>query len=146
MKTYHCEQIIDVDAHTAWRALGRMGLWLPRLSTVADVTWDGEKPFFAPGRRYAVLTPEKITMKSELASIDPKTMAVMVRAHWLALHSQLRCSIVPVSGTSCKIIREQSYPGVVGRIFTAVFGRREAAEAQEYLNVWADDARAAARG
>lgn len=112
-----------------------MNLWLPKLSTVRKIECS-TADFFREGNKYNVYTPEGIVMKSQIRQIDSEAMCVRINAHFLALKSQLFCGVTPINGTSCKITREQSYPGMIGTLFTRMYDKREANETNEYLRAW----------
>lgn len=136
MKTYRAERIIQTDAAIAWRALSEMNLWLPKLSTVRKIEYDKATTFFQNGRNYNVFTPEGIVMRSQISKIDTKNMSILIKAHFVMIKSQLICRVTSINNTSCKVIREQGYPGLVGNLFTCVYGKREFNETDEYLCAW----------
>jgi hypothetical protein len=59
------------------------------------------------------------------------------------LRSELDTEIHP-QDSGCDLVRRQCDPGLIGRIFTLIAGRREASEAGEYVRVWARYAEGAA--
>lgn len=141
MKVYRAEKIIQTDAATAWRALSEMNLWLPNLSTVKKIEYDNSVYFFRNGRNYNVFTPEGVVMRSQIGKIDTTNMNVQINAHFSLLKSQLTCRVAYISDTSCKVIREQAYPGVIGALFTRIYDKRESGETDEYLCAWETHAR-----
>jgi hypothetical protein len=136
MKIYIEQEKIPVSTETAWTALKSMDKWLHTLSTNKSVEFESNEIFFKQGRQYNVKTNEGITMKSKLAEIDEELLKIKICAHWFLLKSILTCEIKPISDCKCKIIRTQSYPGIIGKIFTSAFNKRESNETSEYLTVW----------
>lgn len=55
-------------------------------------------------------------MKSRISKIDASNMNTLINARFLLLRSQLTCRVAFVNDTSCKIIREQAYPWVIGAL------------------------------
>jgi hypothetical protein len=56
--------------------------------------------------------------------------------HFGPLRSELDTEIHP-QDDGCELVRRQCYPGLIGRIFTLIAGRREANESAEYVRAWA---------
>lgn len=138
MKTYQEEKVIPVNAVKAWEALKSMEQWLPQLKSITRLDYDKAKVFFFEGREYKVHTPEGVIMESTIAKVDEQSYKVQINAHCFILKSKLTCQVVPIDENSCKIVRIQSYPGIVGTIFTTLFHRREANETGQYVDVWSE--------
>lgn len=136
MNAYIEEKTIPISSELAWQALTEMNMWLPKLSTNESLQYDTTAPFFEEKKNYFVKTKEGIVMKSQLFKIDEESRKVEIHAHWFVLHSVLFCEVSPISEKRCKIIRTQSYPNLVGTVFTSLFNKRESGETSEYLDVW----------
>lgn len=134
--TFFAEKEIEVSSFSAWTALTEMSNWLTRLHSIFTIDYDKKYSFFVEGREYKVLTPEKITMTSQLVKINEKQMIVTIQAHFFVLHSQLVCKVIPLSATKYLITRKQEYLGLVGKVFAILFKKREGNETNEYLMEW----------
>lgn len=134
MTTFRATRVLDVSPDAAWRGLADMAQWLESLDTIASIDYTGE--FFRQGTRYQVHTPEGVTMSAELIRVDQIHRVVEIRARSGPLTSLLRCAIEEAGG-GVKLIREQSYPGFVGAIFSRIYARREGGETAAYLDAWA---------
>lgn len=134
MKTYSASRRIAASSSAAWQALANLDTWLPTLKTVEKVEYSGDV-FFTAGNTYRVHTPEGVVMSATLTEIDQTRLHVRIDAHAGVLRSQLVCEIRP-DGNGCIITRTQSYPGLIGWIFTQFFNRREAEETHLYLDEW----------
>lgn len=137
---YEATQTTDLDPDLAFRALGEMDHWLTRLETITAVRQLGEGPFFVQGRKYEIDTPEGVTMHATLTTIDFDRRLVVIDAAAGPLRSHLVCR-VEASPAGSRLTRTQAYPGLVGRLFTALKGKREAAETAAYLDAWIGYAR-----
>lgn len=143
VKTYSASRRIAVPSSAAWEALTHLNRWLPALKTVERVEYSGDD-FFTVGNTYRVHTPEGVVMCATLTEIDPTRLRVCINARVSVLRSQLTCEIRP-EGNGCIITRTQSYPGIIGWIFTGFFNRREAEETRTYLDEWERVARESLR-
>lgn len=146
---------VDVPAATAWAALEHMEHWLPNLATVRSVEADADAANFSrssavsstnsvvlkTGHRYLVRTSEGPVMHCRIAEVDTGTGLVHIEARLGPLRSCLLCSVEPTGPCACVLRRRQTYPGMIGRLFTLCFGRREGNETTAYLRAWADYAR-----
>lgn len=144
MKTYKEEKTVPINALKAWKALKSMEQWLPHLKTVTKLEYGASGDFFCEGRRYKVYTPEGPVMDSVITKVDEKNYTIQIDAHYFGLKSQLTCQVIPIDEVSCKVVRIQSYPGIIGTIFTGLFSHRELNETGEYVNVWSNYALQAA--
>lgn len=134
---------VEVPAEHAWTALAEMDRWLPRLSTVRSVEPDPDgastaSDVLAPGDLYLVRTGEGPVMHCRVVEADPAAGIVGIEARLGPLRSRLLCRIEPAGPRTRILHRRQTYPGVVGRMFTLLFGRHEQAETTAYLRAWAD--------
>lgn len=134
---------VSVPAAEAWAALEAMDRWLPTLDTVQSVEPDHEGSRdhaveLKAGHRYFVRTGEGPMMHCRIVEADPVAGVVRIEARLGPLKSRLLCTIEPMGLSSCSLRRRQTYPGLIGRIFTLLLGRREQAETTAYLRAWAD--------
>lgn len=136
MKKYEESLVCDINSEIAWNALKMMNEWLPRLSTNKGVKYDLNGDFFYEGRKYEVVTKEGIVMNSEIYKVEEENKYIEIHASHSLLKSILTCSVEKVDENTCKLVRTQAYPGLVGFIFTTFFYKREAGETGEYLKVW----------
>lgn len=132
MKTYIEEKIVNINAAKAWEALKCMEQWLPQLKSITKLEYDASDTFFFEGRQYNVYTPEGVTMKSVIEKVDETDYKIQINAQCFVLKSHLTCQVIPMDDSSCKLVRIQSYPGIIGTVFTSLFHRREGAARQEY--------------
>ncbi|OKL46517.1 hypothetical protein BSR28_06980 [Boudabousia liubingyangii] len=128
---------IWLEPEFAWAALERFDEWLVQLSTIKDVEHQGGEPFLKLGRKYLVHTPEGVTMRALVTRVDRKLGEVRIEAKGGPLRSSLTCRIENPEPGVTVLVRIQEYPGWVGKVFTWIKGRREAAETSEYLERWA---------
>mgnify|MGYP000941140660 FL=1 len=75
-------------------------------------------------------------MSCEISEVNEDTFWIEIHARHFLLHSILNCQVIPLTSSSCQLVRTQSYPGFVGFLFNLFFKRREAGETSEYLEVW----------
>ena len=136
MKTYIDKLIVNMKAEIAWEALKMMDEWLPSLSTNQAIYFKGGKDFFYEGRKYHIVTKEGIKMSCEISGVNEEAFWIEIHASHSLLHSILNCQVVPLTSSTCQLVRTQSYPGFVGFLFNLFFKRREAGETSEYLEVW----------
>lgn len=134
MRTFRATRFLPISPDAAWRGLADMAQWLVSLDTITSIEYSGE--FFRQGTQYKVHTREGVTMSAELIRVDRSRRIVEIRATSGPLTSLLRCAIEEVDG-GVKLIREQSYPGLAGAIFSRIYARREGAETVAYLDAWA---------
>lgn len=136
MKTYTDKLVVNMNAEVAWEALKMMDKWLPNLSTNQAIYFEGGEAFFYEGRKYDIVTKEGIKMSCEISEVNEDTFWIEIHARHSLLHSILKCQVIPLTSSSCQLVRTQSYPGFVGFLFNLFFKRREAGETSEYLEVW----------
>jgi hypothetical protein len=139
--SYTGELEVDVPAETAWAALEGMAEWLPQLPTVGAVEAtegvSGPAIVLQAGHPYLVRTAEGPVMRCCIVEADQEKGVVRIEAHLGPLRSRLRCTVRSAAPGACVIGRQQSYLGVVGRLFTMFFGKRERDETHAYLRAWA---------
>lgn len=138
------ELAVPVPRTEAWSALERMARWLPHLDTVRAVESDPGDPSSSDltlrtGLRYLTRTGEGAVMRCRVLEADRDRGVARIEARLGPLRSRLRCGVRETGRDSCVLERRQTYPGIVGRLFTAVLGRREQEETTAYLRAWADD-------
>ena len=75
-------------------------------------------------------------MACEISEVKEEAFWIEIHASHSLLHSILNCQVVPLTSSTCQLVRTQSYPGFVGFLFNLFFKRREAGETSEYLEVW----------
>lgn len=133
---FFAKKEIEIADGVAWKALKEMPNWLHQLDSITSIDYDKKQSFFVEGRKYSVLTPEKITMSSKILEIDKEKMSVTIQARFLLLHSKLVCQVIPISAEKCLITRKQEYIGLVGKLFATLFKKREDTETNDYLIEW----------
>ena len=136
MKTYTDKLVVNMKAEVAWEALKIMDRWLPSLSTNQAIYFEGGEDFFYEGRKYHIVTKEGIKMSCEISGVNEEAFWIEIHARHSLLHSILNCQVIPLTSSTCQLVRTQSYPGFVGFLFNLFFKRREAGETSEYLEVW----------
>lgn len=134
---------VEVPAAEAWTALEAMDRWLPTLDTVQSVEPDHDGCPTQPvelkvGHRYLVRTGEGPMMRCHIIEADPVAGVVRIAARLGPLRSRLLCTIESTGPLSCLLHRRQTYPGLIGRVFTLLLGKREQSETTAYLRAWAD--------
>ena len=75
-------------------------------------------------------------MSCKISEVNEDTFWIEIHARHSLLHSILHCQVIPLTSSSCQLVRTQSYPGFVGFLFNLFFKRRETGETSEYLEVW----------
>ena len=136
MKTYTDKLVVNMKAEIAWEALKMMDEWLPSLSTNQAIYFKGGEDFFYEGRKYHIVTKEGIKMSCEISEVNEEAFWIEIHTRHSLLHSILNCQVIPLTSSTCQLVRIQSYPGFVGFLFNLFFKRREAGETSEYLEVW----------
>ena len=136
IKTYIDKLIVNMKAEIAWEALKMMDEWLPSLSTNQAIYFKGGEDFFYEGRKYHIVTKEGIKMSCEISEVNEEAFWIEIHARHSLLHSILNCQVIPLTSSTCQLVRTQSYPGFVGFLFNLSFKRRETGETSEYLEVW----------
>ena len=136
MKIYTDKLVVNMKAEIAWEALKMMDKWLPNLSTNQAIHFEGGEDFFYEGRKYAIVTKEGIKMSCKISEVNEEAFWIEIHARHSLLHSILNCQVIPLTSSTCQLVRTQSYPGFVGFLFNLFFKRRETGETSEYLEVW----------
>lgn len=138
MKTFVESLEVNASVQQAWKALLKMDLWLPKLSTNRSISWQRDQhPFCVQGRQYQCTTKEDVVMTCQIVEVNEALREIRIRAEHRPLVSLLTCQIESIDAQRCRLIRRQSYPGLVGWLFTKLYQKREANETGEYLKVWA---------
>lgn len=150
MDIFRARKEIDLPADVAFAALREFDQWGPRLSSVERVMplrsdaadpAPGDAadpaPFLSAGRRYLTITTEGITMRCLVTEVSAakRYLKIRARSHF-GLTSLLLCAVEDLGAGRCRLIREQAYPGAVGKMISTVFRTREAGETEEYLERW----------
>ena len=136
MKTYTDKLVLNMNAKIAWESLKMMDKWLPNLSTNQAIHFEGGEDFFYEGRKYDIVTKEGVKMSCEISEVNEEAFLIEIHARHSLLHSILNYQVIPLTSSTCQLVRTQSYPGSVGFLFNLFFKRREAGETSEYLEVW----------
>lgn len=160
MDIFRARKEIDLPADVAFAALREFDQWGPRLSSVervmalpsdaadrapgdcaapapGDPAPAAPAPFLSAGRRYLTITTEGITMRCLVTEVSAakRYLKIRARSHF-GLTSLLLCAVEDLGAGRCRLIREQAYPGAVGKMISTVFRTREAGETEEYLERW----------
>ena len=109
MKTYIDKLIVNMKAEIAWEALKMMDRWLPSLSTNQAIYFEGGEDFFYKGRKYDIVTKEGIKMSCEISEVKEETFWIEIHARHSLLHSILNCQVIPLTSSTCQLVRTQSY-------------------------------------
>ena len=137
MKTYTDKLVVNMKAEIAWEALKMMDKWLPNLSTNQAIYFEGGEDR-RKKVRYCDKRRDKNVLRNKrgLSEVNEDTFWIEIHARHSLLHSILNCQVVPLTSSTCQLVRTQSYPGFVGFLFNLFFKPREAGETSEYLEVW----------